>query len=231
MADPSNIRFPVKNTNLIGGLSLRRNRPGTGAPFTVSEATAQARESIRAIVSATRPPMGVRGTGAEDARIAELEKSLRQLELKLAERERVVQEREARLRDYERELAESEALLAAREQLVAVARKAPPSIHVSPEEKTALEALRAELERQEAALKEAQNSLHEREQFMEESETRLFEKVQAQQEREIELDQREEDLKSHVRKFREAEAAENADAAAVLKAEDAAAADSDEMRA
>jgi hypothetical protein len=231
MADPSNIRFPTKKTDSIGNLSLRRSRPATASPFTVSEATAAARESIRAIVSATRPPIGVRGGGAEDARIAELERSLRQLELKLAERERVVQDREARLREYERELAEAEALLAAREQLVAAARKAPPSAHVSPEEKAALEALRSELERQEAALKEAQNSLHEREQFMEESETRLFEKVQNQQEREIELDQREEDLKLHIRKFRETEAAENPDAAATLKAEDAAAADSDELRA
>ncbi len=229
MADPSNIRFPTKRTDSIGNLSLRRNRPATASPFTVSAATAAARESIRAIVTATRPPMGVRG-GAEDARIAELERSLRQLELKLAERERVVQEREARLREYERELAEAEALLAAREQLVAAARKST-SVHVSPEEKTALEALRAELVRQEALLKEAQNALHEREQFMEESETRLFEKVQNQQEREIELDQREDDLKAHIRKAREAEAAENADAAAVLKAEDAAAADSDELRA
>ena len=100
MADPSNIRFPTKKTDSIGGLSLRRPRPETGSPFTVSEATAAARESIRAIVSATRPPLGIRG-GAEDARIADLERSLRQLELKLAERERIVQEREARLKEFE----------------------------------------------------------------------------------------------------------------------------------
>ena len=198
-------------------------------PFSVSEASAAARESIRAIVSATKPPMGIRG-GAEDARIAELERSLRQLELKLAERERVVQEREARLKEFERELAEAEALLAAREQLVAASRKST-SVNVSPEEKAALEALRAEIQRQEAALNEAQSSLREREQFMEESETRLFEKVQNQQEREIELDQREEDLKSHIRKNRESEASEDAGAAAALKAEDEAAADNDELRA
>ena len=210
-------------------LSLRRNRSETNLPFSVSEASAAARESIRAIVSATKPPMGIRG-GAEDARIAELERSLRQLELKLAERERIVQEREGRLKEFERELAEAEALLAAREQLVAASRKATP-VNVSPEEKAALEGLRAEIQRQETALKEAQNSLREREQFMEESETRLFEKVQSQQEREIELDQREEDLKSHIRKNREAEAAEDPQAAATLKAEDAAAADGDDMRA
>ena len=113
MADPSNIRFPVKRTESIGNLSLRRNRLETNLPFSVSDASAQARESIRAIVSATRPQVGGRGAG-EDARIAELERSLRQLELKLAERERVVQEKEARLREFEREMAEAEALLAAK---------------------------------------------------------------------------------------------------------------------
>jgi hypothetical protein len=141
-----------------------------------------------------------------------------------------VLERESRLREYERERAEAEALLAAREQLVAASRKST-AVHVSPEEKTALEGLRTELERQEAILTEAQNALHEREQFMEESETRLFEKVQAQQEREIELDQREEELRARIRKNRENEAAEDPKAAATLKSEDDAAADSDEMRA
>jgi hypothetical protein len=229
MADPSHIRFPTKRTEPVGNLSLRRGRTDTNSPFSVSDASAAARESIRAIVSATRPPMGIRG-GNEEVRISEIERSLRQLELKLAERERIVQDREARLKEFERELAEAEALLAAREQLVAASRKST-STNVSPEEKAALEGLRAEIQRQEAALKEAQSGLREREQFLEESETRLFEKVQSQQEREIELDQREEDLKSHLRKHRESEAAEDPAAAAVLKAEDAAAADSDEMRA
>src|ERR1019366_3520140 len=147
MPDPSNIRFPVKRpeSGSLGNLSLRRPRSTTNSPFTVSAATAAARESIRAIVTATKPPMG--GRAVEDARIFELERSLRQLELKLAERERNVQEREARLREYERELAEAEALLAAREQLVAASRKAAPvAAHVSPEEKAALEALGAGVE-------------------------------------------------------------------------------------
>ena len=78
MADP-NIRFPVKRTDTqVGGLSLRRARPGVESAFTVSAATAAARESIRQIVSATRPSVGLRGE-AQDARIFELEKSLRQL--------------------------------------------------------------------------------------------------------------------------------------------------------
>ena len=228
MPEPSNIRFPVKRTESVGGLSLRRIKPVTASPFSVTEAMASSRASIRAIVSATRPPSG--GRAVDDARIAELEKSLRQLELKLVERERIVQDREARLKEYEREMAEAEALLAAREQLVAASRKST-HVHVSPEERTALEGLRAELERQESALKDAQAALHERERFREESETRLFEKVQGQQEREIELDQREEELKARVRKNRESEAAADPKAAAALKAEDAEAADSDEMRA
>ena len=229
MPDPSNIRFPTKRAEPgTATLSLRRNRAITVSPFSVSEASAAARESIRKIVSATRPSAG--GRAADDARIAELERSLRQLELKLVERERLVQEKEARMNEHERELAEAEALLAAREQLVAASRKATP-VHVSPEEKAALEALRAELERQESVLKEAQAALHEREAFVEESEAKLFEKVQAEQEREIELDQREDDIKSRVRKQRLGEAAEDPQAAAALQAEDAAAADSDEMRA
>jgi paraquat-inducible protein B len=229
MPDPSNIRFPAKRAEAGGTLSLRRNRSLTPSPFSVSEASAAARESIRKIVSATRPAAGGR-SHADDPRIAELERSLRQLELKLVERERIVQEKEARLNEHERELAEAEALLAAREQLVAASRKSTP-ISVSPEEKAALEALRAELERQEAALKDAQAALREREQFVEDSETRLFEKVQAEQEREIELDQREEEITARGRKHRLLEASTNPQAAAALQAEDAAAADSDEMRA
>jgi len=221
MPDPSTIRFPAKRAEPGNNLSLRRNRTITASPFSVSEASAAARESIRKIVSATRPAAGGR-SAADDARIAELERSLRQLELKLVERERLVQEKEARLNEHERELAEAEALLAAREQLVAASRKATP-VHVTPEEKAALEALRAELERQEALLKEAQAALHEREQFVEESETKLFEKVQAQQEREIELDQREEDSDTRRRKHALGDAA--------LEAEDAAPTESDELRA
>ena len=223
MPDPSTIRFPAKKVETGATLSLRRNRVVTASPFSVSEASAAARESIRKIVSATRPAVGGR-TEADDVRIAELERSLRQLELKLAERERLAQEKEARINEHERELAEAEALLAAREQLVAASRKATP-VHVSPEEKAALEALRAELERQETLLKEAQAALHEREAFVEESEAKLFEKVQAQQEREIELDQREEDVKVRARKRRLAAAPDDPDA------EDAAPAEPDELRA
>src|ERR1035441_1795902 len=126
MPDPSNIRFPIKRPEAGTNLSLRRNRTLTGSPFSVSEASAAARESIRKIVSATRPTTGGR-SAADDARIAELERSLRQLELKLVERERLTQEKEARLNEHERELAEAEALLAAREQLVAASPQAAPA--------------------------------------------------------------------------------------------------------
>jgi hypothetical protein len=127
MADPSNIRFPVKRTDSpIGNLSAAPQSDGTRSRPSRSPRR-RPRRASRSGRSFRRPgPRGVRGAGAEDARIAELEKSLRQLELKLAERERVVQEREARLKEYERELAEAEALLAAREQLVAASRKSTP---------------------------------------------------------------------------------------------------------
>jgi hypothetical protein len=52
---------------------------------------------------------------AEAAKAAELEKTLRQLELVLAERERAIAEAESRIADRERDLAEMEALLLARE--------------------------------------------------------------------------------------------------------------------
>jgi len=229
MPEPAQIKFPVPRRS--GGappLSLPRRRVATHSPFEVSEASAAARESIKAIVSATRAPH-VGGVVSAGAQVAELERSLRQLELTLAERERAVAEAEARLADRERELAETEALLIAREKLTAAARHRAPRAAISPEEKAALQQLRAELERQEAGLKEAKQSIREREQFLEESETKLFEKVQAQQEKEIELEQREEDLRARERRFREREAGADPHAAATLAAEDVAARQQDKL--
>lgn len=220
---PPPIKFPVARSPGGGAapLSLRRR------PLAVSEASAAARESIKAIVSATRSPFPG-GPPPATSQVAELEKSLRMIELALAERERAVAEAEARLADREREVAEGEALLLAREKLMAAARKPVPSqAAVSPEEKVALEQLRAELERQEASLKEAKQAQREREQFLDESETKLFEKVQAQQEKEIEQDQRAEDLRALERRLREREAALDPQAAAALKAADEAAAKRD----
>ena len=193
MSEPGQIRFPAARGSggSVPTLSLRRRPVGSRSPFAVSEVSAAARESIKAVMSATRAPFA----GAPSTQAAELERTLRQLELSLAEREHLIAEGEARLADRERDVAESEALLAAREKLVAASRKATAGpISVSPEEKAALEQLRSELEKQEAGLKEAKQAQREREQFLDESEAKLFEKVQAQQEKEIELEQRAEDL-------------------------------------
>lgn len=220
MAEPAPIRFPAPVPKLV----IARRRVITRSPFEVSDASAAARESIKAIVSATRVPFGSGVPVPPPPQVAELERSLRQLELTLADRERLIAETEARLADQERDLAEGEALLQAREKLLLAARR-PVQVQatISPEEKAALEQLRAELERQEATLREAKLVVREREQFLDESESKLFEKVQAQQEKEIELEQREEDLRARERRFREREAAVDPQAAAKLRAEDEAA--------
>lgn len=229
MSDPYSssqpIKFPVPKPAAAApklALPRRPRRTVTRSPFEIADATAAARESIKALVSATRAPFAP--GGAEATHMVELERTLRQLELTLQERERLITESEARLADRERDLAEAEALLIAREQLAAVSRKGPaetePGLGVSPEERDALQKLRAEIERQEASLEEAKQALREREQFLDESEAKLFEKVQAQQEKEIEQEQREEDLKARERRIREREAAVDPQAAAALKADD-----------
>ncbi len=231
MSEPGPIKFPVPRPPVQQPtLSLRRRTTPARDPFGVSEASAAARESIRAIVSATRPPFGGSSEG-EVARILELERTLRQLELTLAERERIVGESEARLSDHERDLAEVEALLEVREKMLSASRHSDAGGDmISPEEKEALKLVRAELERQELSLKETRESMREREQFLDASEEKLFEKVQSQQEKEIELEQREEDLRARERRLREREAALDPEAAAKLKAEDEAAKKRDEFR-
>lgn len=208
-------------------LSLRRRSGSTRPPLEVSEASAAARETIRSIVTATRSPFG--DAEAESRRIAELERTLRQLEAALAERERLATETEARQADRERDLAEMEALLLAREKLIAATRRPAARAEVSPEERAALDQLRGELERQEASVKEARQALREREQFLDDAEAKLFEKVQAQQEKENELEQRDEDLRARARQLREREAAIDPQAAAALKAEDERAKQRDEF--
>ena len=198
-------------------LVLARRRM-SGASDPVSAASAAAREKIDQLVAATRSPF-TEGS-VEASQVAELERSLRALEDRLAERERVFSELEGRLAERERELAEMEALLQAREKVLDAGRRAAQvNAGVSPEEKAAMEALRAELERQEASLREAKAALKEREAFLEDSENKLFEKVQAQQEKETELEQREEDVKERERRVREREAAIDPAAAAALSAE------------
>ena len=185
----------------------------------ISEASVAARQSIQAIVSATRSPFGT-PVRLGDSQVADLERSLRNLELKLAERERMIGETEKRLAERERELYELEALLLAREKLLAASRQHAPAAPISAEEKAALVHLRDELERQQVSLAEAKQAIRDREQFLDESETKLFEKVQNQQEKEIQLDQKAEDLRARERRIREHEARLDPAAAAALKAED-----------
>ena len=221
MADPGNIKFPVRKATSPNPPLVIPRRRQTEAPFAVSQVSQAARESIRAIVTATRESSGTLSAEAQ-SRSLELERSLRQLELRIEERERLVGEREARLAEIARDLAETEALLVAREQVIESLRKrtAAQGSHSSPEERDALLRLRAELDRQETLIKEGKQTITEREHFLEESETKLFEKVQAQQEKEIELDQKEEDLRARERRLREREAAIDPAAAEALKADD-----------
>ena len=118
-------KFPVKNT-----LALPRRlttRAGARSPLELSEASAEARRSIEAIVSATRTPWtGATPLNPEQA--AELETSLRLLATRLDERERAVEELEAILADRQRDLAEMEALLIAREKVLYAARRATTAV-------------------------------------------------------------------------------------------------------
>jgi DNA repair exonuclease SbcCD ATPase subunit len=209
-------------------LALPRRRGLTRPPMEISEASVAARQSIQAIVTATRSPFGI-PVRLGDTQIADLERSMRGLELKLAERERMIGETEKRLAERERELYELEALLLAREKLLAASRQHAPAAPISAEEKAALVQLRDELERQQTSLAEARQGIRDREQFLDESEAKLFEKVQSQQEKEIQLDQKADDTRSRERRLREAEARVDPAAAAALKAEDDAASVRDEL--
>jgi hypothetical protein len=228
MSDAVPPNFPPPKPRDTGKLSLpRRRRETTRPPLDDLDISAVARESINAIVAATHAPFTA-DTSPAEAKLFEIERAFRQLELTLNERQRVIAEAEMRLEERERDVAEMEALLRAREQLLAASRKPAPQ-GVSPEQKMALDALRAELERQEVTLQEAKQAVREREIFLDESETKLFEKVQAQQEKENELEQREEDLRARDRRLREREAAYDPQAAADLKAEIEAARKRDEF--
>ena len=231
MSDPGPIKFPPpRPSDPASKLSLPRRRSAASRPTSEAiDASAAARESINALFSASRTPF-TGNRAAENSKLTDLERTLRQLELTLIERERVITDTETRLAERERDVAEAEALLTAREQIDTASRRpfsAPAEIAV--EEKKALEELRAELERQEAHLKEQKQFIRDREQFLDESEAKLFEKVQAQQDKEHELEQREEDLRARDRRVREREATFDPGAAQALKAEDEAAKKRDEF--
>lgn len=160
-------------------------------------------------------------SGAERARLAELERVLRLREQESDARERALEELQARLAEREREIAELENLLQARERVLMAQRRGStmPPFAATKEEAAALEKLRAELDVQESSLQEARAALKERERFVEQSETTLMDKVAAQQEHEIALEQREENLRraEHALLLRRAEI--DPAAAAELEAE------------
>jgi len=221
-------KFPVKHQP--GPVLALPRRTGGGAggrpPLELSQASAEARRSIDAIVSVTRPPLGG-ATTLDSKQVAELEASLRLLEAKLEERERALETLEGTLADRLRELAEMEALAIAREKVLTAARRAAakarhPRAAVSAEEKAALEALRAELDRQEASLKEQKAALAERERFVNETEAKLFEKMMQQQEQETEIEQRLEGIGVREKRLRAHEAAADPQAAAAQAAKPAA---------
>jgi chromosome segregation ATPase len=218
-------KFPVQRAAPV--LALPRRRAPSNPPF-AENVTAAARESINNIMEVTRANLQT-GATVPSHQLAELERSLRQLELSLNERQRLVNEAEARVVDRERDLAEAEALLQAREKLLSASRRDTAS-PISTAEKTALEQLRETLQQQEASLKEAKHALRERELFLDESEAKLFAKVQAQQEKESELEQREEDLRARLRRDREQRALTDPKVADELRAEQEAARKRDEFR-
>ncbi|HNC24531.1 MAG TPA: hypothetical protein PLU52_10010, partial [Opitutaceae bacterium] len=79
------IKFPVLTSSGPKPLVLRRRRGLTHSPFEISEASTAARETIRAVVAATRSPFpGGSGQPLDSARATELERSLRTLEASLA---------------------------------------------------------------------------------------------------------------------------------------------------
>lgn len=177
------------------------------------KATAEAERvtnSINQIMRQTRTPFGELKK-LDNAEVAELETALRELEKRLVENEQANQALHGQLAERERDLWETEALLKAREEVLqaerkrasALAKAASAPAGPSTEEVRAYEKLKAELDAQEETLKQAKAELRDREQFLEEAENQLMAKMAAQQEKEVELEQREEDLRSREKKFRQ----------------------------
>jgi len=191
------IRFPARH----GGPSLvlpRRRSPGVAseASMALVAASEETRRSFEKLVNSTRSPWGNTPEIAQ-AKVEEMQRLMLDLEAKLKEREHLVAELEAKLAERERDLAEAEALLNAREKVMEAAKRAANKSGGQPcsdEERSALQALKDELDRQEASVKEQKNFLAEREQFLEENENKLFSKMQEHQEREMQLEQLAEEL-------------------------------------
>ncbi len=196
-AAPGGVNSPVKLAGGLKPLVLPRRLSPLQRAQEATQATAQARKSIGAIMSQSRPPWGGKPM-LSGTQVEELEKALRALEAKVGEREMALAEAENKLAERDRALAETEALLQAREKVIDAMRKQPApqsATSVNPEEIAALSKLKEELDRQEESMKEQRAAIKEREEFVEQSETALFEKMQAQQEKETELEQKAEDLK------------------------------------
>lgn len=190
-------KFPSRPVGVKPLMLPRRVSPLQRAQE-ASQATAEARRSIDAIMSQSRTPWGTGKTALSGTQVEHLEKALRALETKLAEREMALAEAENKLGERDRALAETEALLQAREKVIDAMRRqpaAPVGASINPAELDALSRLKDELDRQEASMKEQREAIKEREEFLEQSETALFEKMQAQQEKETELEQKVEDIK------------------------------------
>jgi hypothetical protein len=196
-APPSGVKFPAAPAGGPKPLVLPRRVSPLQRAQEAQAASAEARRSIGAIMSQSRPPWGGAPT-LSGPQIEKLEKTIRMLEAKVTEREMALAEAENKLMDRERALAEAEALLKARAQLVEAAQKQAPAEGggaVSKEQEEALRQLKEELDRQEQSLNEQREALKEREAFLDQSETSLFEKMQAQQERETELEQKHEEMR------------------------------------
>lgn len=190
-------KFPSKPTGIKPLVLPRRISPLQRAQE-ASQATAEARRSIDAIMSQSRTPWNSGKPALSGTQVEGLEKALRALEAKVVEREMALAEAENKLSERDRALAEMEALLLAREKVIDAMRKQPPASGVSsvnPAELEALGKLKEELDRQEASMREQRQAIKEREEFLEQSEAALFEKMQTQQERETELEQKAEDVK------------------------------------
>lgn len=191
-------KFPAKPGGIKPLVLPRRVSPLQRAQE-ASQATAEARRSIDAIMSQSRTPWTSGKPALSGTQVEGLEKALRALETKVAEREMALAEAENKLSERDRALAEMEALLIAREKVIDAMRKQPPTAgitsSVNPAELEALGKLKEELDRQEASMKEQRQAIKEREEFLEQSEAALFEKMQSQQERETELEQKAEDVR------------------------------------
>ena len=158
------MKSPIKSGGSLKPLVLPRRASPLQRAQEATQASAEARRSIGAIISQSRPPWGGKPM-LSGSQVEELEKALRALESKVGEREMALAEAENKIVERDRALAETEALLQAREKVIDAMRKQPSpqtATAVNPEELAALGKLKEELDRQEATMKEARAAQQER---------------------------------------------------------------------